>query len=346
MHELQLEDYWRAIVLLGRNSASYKFALARTLLDLKPESGQLVTMEDIAPIFSQHIANHLKVSERQGTSKTNKYFEACQHYNNNQISHDELTEQTLKLAFNEVIDRFHNVNKKSIDQPFYIDERKLNKGIKITDNFSELLESMQAVNLVNEVEARWDLVQTAWQLKLGNHHIYVEHDNELNMLFVGGNKRRRKNVASSLDSLNGYQKGKCFYCCNDVHIDGENKNAHVDHFLPHMLHQFEDFRTTNLDAIWNLVIACETCNNGPGGKFELVPHKRYLERLLQRNEFLIESHHPLKETLIQQTGKLLKHREKYLREQYLKAYKNLIHTWNVEDKAMCDFEQSTQEFGG
>jgi hypothetical protein len=44
--------------------------------------------------------------------------------------------------------------------------------------------------------------------------------------------------------------------------------------------------------------------------------------------------------------KLLNHRQKYLREQYLKAYKNFIHTWNMEDKAMCDFEQATQELGG
>jgi hypothetical protein len=40
--ELELEDYWRAIILRGRNVASYKFALAKTLLDLKPESGQLI----------------------------------------------------------------------------------------------------------------------------------------------------------------------------------------------------------------------------------------------------------------------------------------------------------------
>jgi len=40
--DLELEDYWRAIILRGRNEASYKFSLAKTLLDLKPESGQLI----------------------------------------------------------------------------------------------------------------------------------------------------------------------------------------------------------------------------------------------------------------------------------------------------------------
>jgi len=33
--ELTLTDYWRSIVLRGRNVASYKFAIAKTLLDLQ-----------------------------------------------------------------------------------------------------------------------------------------------------------------------------------------------------------------------------------------------------------------------------------------------------------------------
>ncbi len=39
-----LEDYWRGIILLGRNVASYKFALANSLLELKPKSGQLIKL--------------------------------------------------------------------------------------------------------------------------------------------------------------------------------------------------------------------------------------------------------------------------------------------------------------
>lgn len=38
--EPNLEDYWRGIILFGRNVASYKFALAKSLLDIKAESGQ------------------------------------------------------------------------------------------------------------------------------------------------------------------------------------------------------------------------------------------------------------------------------------------------------------------
>lgn len=44
------------------------------------------------------------------------------------------------------------------------------------------------------------------------------------------------------------------------------------------------------------------CNRGQTGKFERLPSVNLLERLHKRNEYLITSHHPLRETLIAQTG--------------------------------------------
>lgn len=37
--EPRLENHWRALILLGLNTASYKFALGRTLLGLKSQAG-------------------------------------------------------------------------------------------------------------------------------------------------------------------------------------------------------------------------------------------------------------------------------------------------------------------
>ena len=39
-----VEDCWRGVVLYGKNTASYKFALATALLELRPESGQLLKL--------------------------------------------------------------------------------------------------------------------------------------------------------------------------------------------------------------------------------------------------------------------------------------------------------------
>ena len=56
---LALTDYWRGIVLFGRNVASYKFALAKSLLELNPKSGQLIKLGELARPFAQNVAKHL-----------------------------------------------------------------------------------------------------------------------------------------------------------------------------------------------------------------------------------------------------------------------------------------------
>jgi len=43
-----LDDYWRGIILFGRNVASYKFALGKALLELRPAAGYLLKLEDLA----------------------------------------------------------------------------------------------------------------------------------------------------------------------------------------------------------------------------------------------------------------------------------------------------------
>jgi hypothetical protein len=48
-----LENYWRAIILFGRNVASYKFALAKSLLEVGKQSGDIVTLEELADPFSR-----------------------------------------------------------------------------------------------------------------------------------------------------------------------------------------------------------------------------------------------------------------------------------------------------
>lgn len=55
-------------------------------------------------------------------------------------------------------------------------------------------------------------------------------------------------------------------------------------------------------------------NRGEGGKFARIPATEYLRRLNRRNEYLIGSHHPLRETLIAQTGETPQARWEYLKK--------------------------------
>ncbi|MBL0422625.1 hypothetical protein JI739_19975 [Ramlibacter sp. AW1] len=76
-----------------------------------------------------------------------------------------------------------------------------------------------------------------------------------------------------------------------------------------------------------MVLACRGCNRGAGGKFDRVPAERLLDRLHARNEFLIGSHHPLRETLVLQTGATEPVRRGFLRDFHAHAVRHLIHCW-------------------
>jgi len=58
-----------------------------------------------------------------------------------------------------------------------------------------------------------------------------------------------------------------------------------------------------------------------------VPVIRFLERLFDRNEYFIKSHHPLRETLINQTGNDVRARKSFLQQVDKQAIELLIHRW-------------------
>ncbi|MDF1877000.1 hypothetical protein JHD47_04125 [Sulfurimonas sp. SAG-AH-194-L11] len=321
--EPSIENYWRSIILFGRNVASYKFALAKSLYDLKDSSNDVIKLEELAKPYVKHLLEHLSHSPKQITSKSSTFLSACEQYNKNDISYDELISKATKLGFSNVIDAFHNVHSKEIGKRFFIDERKESGGIRITDDFYKLSNEFNFDDLNLETEARWRLVETGWSLGISRQLIDVQYDDTTKEFFMD-DKERRINITSSRDSLNGYQKGKCFYCFDNVSISSKDENlADVDHFFPWILND----KLQNVNGVWNLVLSCKNCNRGESGKFERLPTLELLARLYKRNEYLINSHLPLKETLINQTGKNGEQRQLYLQSQYNIAKRNLIHTW-------------------
>lgn len=331
IREPTIEDNWRGIVLYGRNVQSYKFALAKSLLELRPAEGDLIRLEDLAPVYVRHLTEHLKVANKQGTSASSKFLDACRAFNAGGVSQSELVETTVRLGFANVVDAFHRVQQADVPARFFVDERKANRGIRITENFSLLAEQPQFVDLSQEAEARWRLVETAWELKVSRALVSIDHDPDTELLFAVDSTRRRKSVTSSRDALNGYQMGYCFYCFDDIHLDKEKESfPEVDHFFPHTLKQ-HGFGSI-VDGVWNLVLACKDCNRGAGGKFASVPTEKLLSRLWTRNEFLIGSNHPLKETLIRQTGEQDTDRKTFLWDFYNQSWAILLHQWEPEEK--------------
>ena len=317
---------WRAVILFGANSASYKFALGKTLLELGAQGRTFVPLEELAGPYSNHLVEHLKTSPRQATSITSQFLEECGKYSKGEVTREQMLASTVRLGFNNVLDAFHIVNGGPTPKRFFEDQRKSDrKGITLTDELLELVGASHAGNLPVEAEARWRLVETAWDLKVSSKLLHVEHDLETGGLFVKKGGTRRVDVTSCRHALSGYQKGKCFYCFADISVEsGAGDLADVDHFLPHTLTQV--YPAANLNGVWNLVLACATCNRGADGKFARVPSLKLLERLRTRNSFLIDSHHPLRETLLKQTGQTDEQRKGFLQQIYQTAIGHLIHT--------------------
>ena len=322
-YEPTLENFWRSIVLFGKNTASYKFALAKTLIELDNSTNDFIKLEDLAKPYSRHICSHLKHSDKQTTNPTSTFIETCKKYNENEISQDNLIEITKKEGFKYVLDRFHTVNNASLPKQFFINE---NKNIKLTDNFYELVNSEHKENFLDEIEARWNLVETAWQMGINVNHLQIEYDEEKENFYTN-TANKRKNVTSAKNALNGYQKGRCFYCYKYISTIKKSLSlCHVDHFFPHELTKknFDGY----LDGIWNLVLSCQECNNGKDGKFAKVPSKEMVEKLYKRNEYFCSSHHPLRETIIQQLGDNSQKRISKLQKFYKQAILLQVHEWN------------------
>ncbi len=335
--EPTLENFWRAIILFGRNTASYKFALAQALYELHSEGQELITLDKLAEPYSKHLCEHLKSHPKQITSAKSTFLEQLQGYNHGAISREEMLNQTVRIGFNNVIDAFHNVHGGEVGTRFFIDERKQGNSIRLTDAFFQLADQFQFKNLRDETQARWRLVESAWENKLSHRLMLVEYE-QINEILVGVTEIKRIGVTSARPALNGYQKGRCFYCYRDISaVSGDDELADVDHFFAHRLKACDPGKP--IDGVANLVLACRDCNRGENGKFDRLPSVSLLERLYNRNEYLITSHHPLRETLIAQTGSDMRKRQAYLQDAYNCAtqYLGSRHKWEPKPQGIALF---------
>jgi 5-methylcytosine-specific restriction endonuclease McrA len=329
-HEV-LEQDWRRIVLYGRNVASYKFALARALLQFGERGDDLVLLDDLAVPFANEIARHLKLADKQGTSKSSPFLEACRAYNRQEISDDQLRSKTVQHGFKDVIGAFHMVDHSDVRHRFFDDERAESRGIRLTDHFYRLVNSTQYGNLIEETESRWRLVETAWELAISPNLLKVDYNHEERKFFIDAGLKR-VDITSARAALDGYQRGSCFYCSAPISIvPGDPLLADIDHFFPWIL--MSRGLPVLLDALWNLVLACTDCNRGSNGKFERMPTIHFVERLHKRNEWLIKSHKPLRETLFKLAGRQEKSRKDFLFKVYSEAtqYSNPI-PWDTPSR--------------
>jgi hypothetical protein len=321
INDPSIESQWRALILFGKNSATYKFAFAKALLEVVENQRSTITLEELAKPFADSIVEHIKINDKQGNSKSSSFLDKCREFRDGRITDEELYWHTKKLGFVNVVAAFQNIHGDIILNKFYDINPSNKKELIITDNLLKIKELFQYKNLNQEVEARWRLVETAWDLSIKPKLLEVQYDSDDSLLYINHKDiLRRINITSVRDALNGYQKGKCFYSYQDISINSGDVNlCHVDHFFPHVNILQHHSNNANLNGVWNLVLADMTVN---GSKLARIPDEKYLIRLYNRNEFYIESKHPLAETIVNQTGSTKEKRIRFLQNQYFIAFEN------------------------
>lgn len=290
----------RTLMLFGRNTATYKFALCHALLKQKPTD--FVSYEDIRDDFVTELVAHYKNNPHQFQSGTTKLTAAMDAYSSSSQNESDWT-SLLSVAerniYNDVLDRFQNVGGGSIASDYTLFEHVENdKRLYLTDNLNSLLENQANVTEIEqENQARWKLVEEAWKSGLSpNLLVYDEQED----VFYSESGLKRTNLRSAVDVLLPYQKGKCFYCERPLdRLAGTQEDSFpdVDHFFPFSMAELLGGISPN--GVWNLVIACASCNRGANGKFDSPPDKRYFSKLLARNSLFVEEHkHSLKNSIL------------------------------------------------
>ena len=319
-----LETQFRSIYLLGANTATYKFALAQSLLDLNITEQTFISLDDLTPLFAKHLLRHIQTEKRQiSGSVTGKLLNTLQLYHHGQINEALMLNVVRVEGFKYVLDAFHRLPAKKQATPFFHkDLHQKQQGIILTDELFHLFNSQEIGNFREEIEGRWHLVESAWSEK---GVIEIQYDIDTEELFylkpVSNNSFMHSHLRTDLTAvrkpLNGYQKGRCFYCYCPISIESNQPNTcDVDHLIP-MSIQYESRYDLQLNNPWNLVLACKTCNRWEsGGKAGNMPVKKFIDALYKRNEYFIESAHPLRENIILKTGNTPFKRQDFLLKRF------------------------------
>ncbi len=327
------DNLWRALILLGKNNKTYKFALAKSLIYFANQNQSHIHLHDLSKIFADYMIEHVKMGNTQGVSDEKKgdFLIACENYRDGIINESQLYEITSQYAFRDVIDRFHTLNQSESPILFYDWKAfKSEKKLILSDEIFQLINSPYAHQFMHEIEARWRLVENAWELKIPTNLLKAQYDDISKEIYIIPHQStRRIPVTPARSALSGYQKGCCFYCFDVISIQENDPNlCHVDHFFPHIL--FDINKTSNYDynGIWNLVLACPSCNLKKQAKIPIID---YLDRLYKRNEFYVNSHLPLKETILK-TGENPEERKLFLNKVYDESKQLLISHFSTENK--------------
>ena len=316
MFEPTARDFWRAIILYGRNMSTYKMGLGNLLINYASKNSQKIPLHELSEDFLNIYQDRVKAGKPQGrrniingVEKGLTYVEQesqkiLQDGKNKEKAVNDVLKNSLE---NMVLKKFHTLFKRQIPEPFY---KTTDTQLILQDSLLNLFTDKQNTVMGSELLSRWDLLEFGFGNIQDNESVEIEE----NLEFVV-QKKQRTQISRLRPVLNGYQNNECFYCGAELFDP-----IHVDHVIPHTAIQH--------DEIWNLVLSHEQCNLW---KSDSLPQKHFVQKLINRNESVLKSDLPLKEELKKVLGADDKIRTAKVWDQYSIAKNKGLTIWEGKE---------------
>ena len=283
-------DYWKGIVLYGLNSATYKIALGKALVELSKQNKEHIRWDTLSEEFLNQYLARLSGENpfpQQAIPMRQTVMErVVKQIQLGTITKDKALSIVAQDGLSNVIPRFQSIagDKKIVENKFY--HFDFGKELVLHDSVFSIIENNEN-EIIEELDARWGLLEGAFSI----HQEHWDLSNDIRDIYIK-NGHQRTNITKNIPFLQGYQGNTCFYCG-----EGLNGDIHVDHVLPRQVVQH--------DEIWNLVLSHSHCNMS---KLDKLVGKHYMEKLIQRNENIMGSNHPWKKKIQEALGSTPKQR--------------------------------------
>lgn len=324
MENLTDKDYWHFLISFGRNASTYKPAWGKILADLgRTNSDKKIRLSELAEqLFDNYnertLANHLPQMGQLGKQTVMEHKLA--EFRLGRITKEKAVKDVTENVKVMVAQKFHTLNGLPIPRPFYTLSDD-GYSIQPNDSLFNVFADNQNKHLDNEMDSRWDCLEIGYSQMQQSFSLDVNLEKEGEEYII--NKEERKNLTPLRYVLDQYQHNTCFYCGEELY-----EPIHVDHVIPYqaILH----------NQVWNLVLSHESCNED---KLDFIPSMKFIEKLKERNEFVLKSDLPLKQHLKKDLGNSHQERMKQVDKQYDYAKRKIIRMWRGKN----DYDPSEDE---
>jgi len=280
MHQL-----FTSIVSKGAKSNTYKFALAKFLLDyaksqkLKEQDYQ-ITYNEIATKFLEYYwFQECKYKFKQDFNKDKmpvviriiqkhcgiEYIADSyeKYFKNKQELQQQIISEIEKKCFDNVIPRFQPQEQHDYYQHFYT-RAKDGRGYKSSSEKYIVLNHEAFKFFKEEYETLSKILVLEWAKFLEKTNFTPRLISKIELM-----KDPKRSSLTKFRKVLIEMNQECFYCATSL----EDGDIHIDHFIP-WSYIYED-------ELWNLVPACSRCNLI---KSDALPPKSCMEKIIIRNK--------------------------------------------------------------